>query len=422
MERKNFHEKYDKSLATYATQYSNDKLSSREYPTKLPTLRSEFERDRDRILHSKVFRRLAHKSQVFIYYYGDHHRSRLTHTLEVEAISCSISGILRLNPHLVSTIAFAHDLGAPPFGRSGEIQLNELMKKNSLQGFHHNHQGVRIVENLEKQYPDYKGLNLTLAVKEGILKHRKLDKRFLKLHSKHLTDFIKKTQLDIPSTLEAQAVKISDDIAEIYHYIEDGLRYNLIPLNTIFKSKLWKDTINFSNRNYKIDFSKFMSKTVYKDDEDVLKLSICRFLIKYLVSDVIQNSEKYIKKIGEKKLMPGKINTLILDFSTKVKNAIKKFFQDIINPYIFQNSDLLLISRKCEALIENIFNLYKKHPQLLPKNTFKLYQSAEELDGNVELRVLGDHISGMSDRYVIKIYKDLFDISYMPFPTGYKYF
>lgn len=410
------------STVPFAIQSSNDILSSREHPTKLPTLRSEFERDRDRILHSKAFRRLAHKSQVFIYYYGDHHRSRLTHTLEVEAISCSISGLLRLNMFLVSTIALSHDLGAPPFGKAGEYQLNKLMKKNSLQGFHHNHQGIRVVENLEKQYPDYKGLNLTLAVKEGILKHGKVDKKFLNLHSKHLTDFIKKTKLNTPSTLEAQAVNVSDDITEIYHYIEDGLRYDLIPLDLIFKNKLWKEAIIYLNKNYNIDFSKFISKSEFKNDKDILKLAVCRFLIKYMVSNVIQNSGKNIKKIGETKLTPGKIDTIIIDFNPKARNLVDEFFEEIVVPYIIQNNELLLISRKCENVIENIFKMYKDYPELLPKETYRLYQAAKELNGNVELRVIIDHISGMSDRYALKTYKELFDVSFMPFPAGYKYF
>lgn len=391
-------------------------LIKREHKTKIETLRTPFERDRDRILHSKAFRRLSHKSQIFIYYYGDHHRTRLTHTIEVESIACSIAALLRLNTFLTSAIALSHDLGAPPFGKSGEDALNSIMKKNKLQGFYHNHQGVRVVELLEKQYPDYKGLNLTLAIREGILKHRRVGANFLDLHSAGLKSFVEENRKNIPSTLEAQAVKISDDITQTYHYIEDGLRYNLIPKEEILKSALWVEAEKFMLDKYKVDFKEFLSDSVYKKDEDVEKLTICRFLIKFMVQNLIMNSKKMIDEIGKDKIIPGKIKVSIVKFDEKTEKIIMNFNKEFISKYIYKNRILEDINNKCCATIGNIFNYFMKHPNLLPKSTLELFSKAEKKNGNLELRVLADHISGMTDRYAIKIWRDFFDLEHSPLP------
>lgn len=398
----------EKYFATYAASDDLQYLPSTEHGTKLPTWRSNFERDRDRILHSKAFKRLSQKTQVFIYPGGDHHRNRLTHTLEVESIADSISTALRLNTFLCSAIALSHDLGATPFGRSGEEALNDLMKKNSLNCFKHNHQGVRVVESLEQQYPDYMGLNLTLAVKEGILKHKDVDKGALSLHSEHLTQFVKDTELNVPSTLEGQAVKISDDIAQIYHYIEDGLRYDLIPIDKVWSTQLWQKAVESIRENYGLDFQEFTSSTT----TDIVKLSTCRFLIKFMVTTLVENSKEKINEIGENNIQSGKISDQILSFDRDTSALISSFHYEIILPFIFDFNKVVIMNSKAYKTIECIFEAFREKPQQLPLSTYNLYQTAEKKEGNVELRVLADHIAGMTDRYAIKIYKDLCDIEY----------
>jgi len=401
----------NKLIANYATSEECKVLCSKEHVTKLPTIRSMFERDRDRILHSKAFKRLAHKSQVFIYDGGDHHRNRLTHTLEVESIALSISSTLRLNSFLCSSIALSHDLGATPFGKNGEIALYELTKRNSLNGFKHNHQGIRVVENLEQQYPNYQGLNLTLAVKEGILKHKDVDENTLSLHSEHLTSFVKNTNLNISSTLEGQAVRIADNIAQIYHYIEDGFRYNLVPITVVLESSLWKTAAIFIKKRFGLEFDNFISKAT----DDIKKLTICRFLIKFIITSLIENTKKIIADIGENNIHPGKITNLIVNFNDSTHELIDDFYKQIIDPFILQHNSMVIMSIKSMKTIYCIFESFQKCPAQLPIATFRRYQEAKRNEGNIELRIIVDHISGMTDRYAVKTYKILHDIEYNPF-------
>lgn len=406
-----------KSSYSYATPDDHPILSSREYNENIGTIRSQFDRDRDRILHSKAFKRLSHKSQVFISQRGDHHRSRLTHTLEVESISHSIASTLELNVSLCSAIALAHDLGATPFGKSGENSLRLIMEENSLQGFRHNHQGIRVIEQLESQYPDYPGLNLTLAVKEGILKHRDVDESSLILHSNHLINFVQTTDISIPSTLEAQAVRISDEIAQIYHYLEDGLRYNLISEIEIWESSLWDECRKFIEDAYHVSFKEFIGEIDYeRNGKDVKKLTTCRFLIKFMVTRVIQNSKKLIINSGKDKIRPGEIKNVFLDFDPLTSKNVNEFFQQVIVPHIINHNYLIITYRKCEDIVNKMFESFRLYPQQMPAKTYLLYDRAKKQEGNVELRIIADHISGMTDRHALKIYKDLFNADHILFP------
>ncbi len=210
----------DSHLAPYAQKNSNSQ--GRKYREKKDPLRLPFQRDRDRIIHAKAFRRLHGKTQVFRALHGDHFRSRLTHTLEVSQIARDIARNLQLNEDLAEAIALAHDLGHTPFGHAGEEALNEIMQKFG-ESFEHNRQSRRVVESIEQKYPDFPGLNLTYETLDGLIKHR--------------TPY-DKGELG-QSSLEAQIVNIADSIAYNAHDVDDGLRGNIIHINQFRKLKIW---------------------------------------------------------------------------------------------------------------------------------------------------------------------------------------
>ena len=233
-----FSKKKDALLAPYAQK--NSESMGREFPEKEHPMRMPFQRDRDRVVHSRAFRRLEYKTQVFVNHEGDHYRTRLTHTIEVGTISRTIAKALRLNEELTEAIALAHDVGHPPFGHTGESVLDELMKDEG--GFEHNLQSLRIVEKLEKKYPQFKGLNLTWEVREGIIKHRSFFDQ---------PAFIKKYNVDQSPLLEAQIVDFSDEIAYTSHDLDDGLLSGLINESQLKNVPIWSDAY----KKVKKDFS-----------------------------------------------------------------------------------------------------------------------------------------------------------------------
>jgi len=266
----------------------------RKFKEEEHSYRNIYQRDRDRIIHSAAFRRLEYKTQVFVYHEGDYYRTRLTHTIEVAQIARTIAKALMLNEDLVEAIALAHDLGHTPFGHAGEEALNTLMKSHG--GFNHNLQTLRIVDTLEERYPNFKGLNLTWEVREGI--------------AKHTTNYDSATKISefrpnkMP-TLEAQVVDIADEIAYDNHDLDDGITSGLINENSLFSLNLWKEA------------EEHIKSKVGEIESKIKKYQIIRFLIDTLVSDLINQSKKNIlsskissiedvrnsrKKSGRKKL------------------------------------------------------------------------------------------------------------------------
>ncbi|HOL50238.1 MAG TPA: deoxyguanosinetriphosphate triphosphohydrolase, partial [bacterium] len=266
--RKDWEEIEEKTLAPYAVK-SNQHLG-RKYPERQHPLRTSFQRDRDRIIHSTAFRRLEYKTQVFIYHEGDYYRNRLTHTIEVQQIARSIARNLGLNEDLTEAISLAHDIGHTPFGHKGEQALNEIMQKFG-KSFEHNLHGLRVVDILEIRYPQFEGLNLTYEVREGIIKHK------TSYDSPAISEFTE----HVSPSLEAQVVNLADEVAYTSHDLDDGLKSGILEEKELAPLGIWQNVIKRINRNV---------------DEQILRTSIVRTLINLLVEDLIETSEQLIKQ------------------------------------------------------------------------------------------------------------------------------
>jgi len=264
--RLDYQRREDSYLAPFAVRSSQSK--GRQYSEKEHDLRTPFQRDRDRIVHSTAFRRLEYKTQVFVNHEGDHYRTRLTHTLETCQIARSMGRALALNEDLVETIALAHDLGHGPFGHAGEWALSDLMSEHG--GFEHNVHCLRIVEKLESSYLQFPGLNLTFETREGLKKH---PENFYKNRSQRFR------------TLEADIVDLADEIAYNSHDLDDGLRSELIHECDLKDIKLWRDAWNYSQRKYPDQSS-----------QKKIRLAI-RLIINRLVSDVVETTLSRLRKI-----------------------------------------------------------------------------------------------------------------------------
>ena len=259
------------------------KSKGRFFKEKKTDLRNDFQRDRDRIIHSTAFRRLKHKTQVFVNTSGDHFRTRITHSLEVSQIARTLSKYFNLNEDLSETLSLAHDLGHTPFGHAGEEALNDCMKNYG--GFDHNIQTLRIITILENRYYDFKGLNLSIETLDGLIKHNGPVKDLIKFNKILGNDFFKKKiNFTLNSSLEAQIASISDDIAYNSHDLEDGLKSNLFDLNHL--------------KNIPV-LNKIISKHIKKLKRysiDLIIRQIIREIINEMVSDVIFNTHKNLKK------------------------------------------------------------------------------------------------------------------------------
>ena len=347
--------------------------------------RSPFQRDRDRIVHCASFRRLKHKTQVFVNTEGDHYRTRITHSIEVAQIARSIAKFLKLNEDLAETLSLAHDMGHTPFGHAGEDALNECM--NDHGGFDHNLQTLRIVMFLENKYFKFDGLNLTVETLEGLLKHNgpvenlSLVNRLIGLKS-----FKKKIVFNSYPSLEAQISSISDDIAYNNHDIQDGINANLFKLEELIE-------INFFRDIYK-KYKKKITKQNYK----IATYQIIRDSIDLMIKDLINNTKNNLKnnKIKSYKDI-SKTNFLMVDFSDKVKNSDNevRFF---LKSKMYNNKKVLAKNNKGKSIITKLFNKISKNPKRF------IFNKQLKRD---KFRAISDFISGMTDRYAIKLYNNI---------------
>ncbi len=364
-------------LAPYAHRSSDTR--GRDYPEEEHPLRPAFVRDRDRIIHCSAFRRLEYKTQVFVNHEGDYYRTRLTHTIEVAQITRSIARILRLNEELAEAIALAHDLGHTPFGHSGERALNRLMEGHG--GFEHNRQGLRVVEVLERRYPQFPGLNLTWEVREGIIKHgteydRPVSNRF---------DPLKR-----PS-LEAMIVDIADEIAYNNHDLDDGLTSSLIRAEDLRGIELWEET-----------YARICSDYLDADFE-IHKHQCIRSLINMQVTDVIHQIERNIMNLGVRNVEDIRNSQkAIVSFSPEMhrKNqALKEFLLE----HLYRHYRVVRMAQKAEMILEALFQSYRKNINQLPPHFFR-----RTLQEEPEL-VICDYLAGMTDRYALEEHRKLFD-------------
>ncbi len=358
----------------------------RIYKEKVSIFRSPYQRDRDRIIHSTAFRRLKHKTQVFVNTTDDHFRTRITHSLEVSQIARTLGKIFRLNEDLCETLSLAHDLGHPPFGHAGEEALNECMM--DFGGFDHNIQTLRIVTLLEKKYYYFNGINLSIETLDGLIKHNGpvIDNyNYDKILGKNI--FKGKIIFSRQPSLESQISSISDDIAYNSHDLEDGLKANLFSTNDLKNIPVLSDILRFHK------------KQINKKQKELILRQIIRDVINEMVKDVVTNTKKNLKNekiINIKDVYNSQIQ--LVNFSEKMIDfdfTIKSFLKD----NMYHHKSVLKNTKRGEKIVKSLFAIIRKKPLKFIKKEFLKKQSKE--------RAICDFIAGMTDRYAINLYNSL---------------
>ncbi|MEP6664695.1 MAG: deoxyguanosinetriphosphate triphosphohydrolase [Verrucomicrobiota bacterium] len=367
------------TLAPYA-QFSSDSLG-RKYKESPPDWRTEFQRDRDRVIHSRAFRRLEYKTQVFLNGTADHLRTRLTHTIEVAAISRNIARALRLNEDLTETIALAHDLGHSPFGHKGETVLNKLMRGEG--GFEHNRQSLRIVEELEQKYPKFRGLNLTWETREGLMKHyTSYD------HPSKRADFPAKS-----SSLEAQVANLADEITYYSHDLDDGLDSKLLSEKKLYDDvQLWREA---SDR---------VKKEFGKITEESRRYFIIRCLIDDHVKDVVNTTEKLIKSAGVKSADEVRLQSRPLVRYSPERRKLNIELRNYLYKNLYYNPAVHEPNLRAVQMLEEVFHFYVKNPEEIGQ------QSRKRIRKDGLKRAVCDYLAGMTDRYTILEHDRLFGL------------
>ena len=359
------------------------KSKGRVFKEKKTSLRNDFQRDRDRIIHSTAFRRLKHKTQVFVNTTGDHFRTRITHSLEVAQISRTLSKFFNLNEDLCETLSLAHDIGHTPFGHAGEDELNKCMKK--FGGFDHNIQTIRTVIFLENRYYDFKGLNLTYETLDGLLKHNGPIKNLKKFNQIIGKDYLEnKINFSSSPALEAQIAAISDDIAYNSHDLEDGLKSNLFKLEDLINISILKNIV-----------VKHL-KQIKKYSIDIVIRQVIREIINEMVKDLIFTTRNNIRK-NKLKSLNDVYNTKnrIVIFSKKMQNFDKEI-KSFLKQKMYYHKKVKNNTNNGRKVIKKLFVTIKKNPH-------KYLNVSKYSNTNIE-RSICDFIAGMTDRYAINLY------------------
>jgi dGTPase len=365
-------------LAPYAVSSANSR--GRRYADESPLHRSEFQRDRDRIVHSTAFRRLEYKTQVFVNHEGDLFRTRLTHSLEVAQIARGVARALRLNEDLAEAISLAHDLGHTPFGHAGQDALNECMRGHG--GFEHNLQSLRIVDLLEERYAAFDGLNLCFETREGIVKHCSLEnaRKLGELGER----FIKRTQ---PS-LEAQICNFADEIAYNNHDVDDGLRSGLISLEQLQGVSLFARHVAQVRAAYPgIGGRRLVHETI-------------RRMINVLVCDLIETTASNLARQQPKDIAEARSAAPLVAFSQDLREAQREM-KRFLHQNLYQHYQVLRMTSKAQRIVSELFTAFVSDPRMLPPQ----YQT----DGD-QVRRVADYIAGMTDRYAMKEHRRLFAV------------
>lgn len=341
--------------------------------------RTAFQRDRDRLVHARAFRRLEFKTQVFVHLENDHYRNRLTHTIEAAQVARTIARALRLNEDLAEGIVLAHDLGHTPFGHAGEAVLAELMEAHG--GFDHNRQSLRIVDVLEERYPDFSGLNLTAELREGILKHGCAWSHPVALPPLHPQ-----------RTLEAQVADHADEIAYIHHDLDDGLRSGLLTLDMLESQDLWKRAQ--ANRRAVLDA---------EDSFSVTRTQKIGALLDTLNTDLITETMRRLELDPPASLAELRTREApLVGFSADVDLA-KRELKSFLSQNFYHHPHVLRRTRKAEWIVGDLFKTYRDDPMLLPTNVRTRFPREGEL------RAISDYIAGMTDRFAMDEHQKLLD-------------
>ncbi|MBI2307207.1 MAG: deoxyguanosinetriphosphate triphosphohydrolase [Rhodocyclales bacterium] len=365
-------------LAPYAA--CDAATRGRRHPEPPPTMRGDFQRDRDRIIHSTAFRRLEYKTQVFVNHEGDLFRTRLTHSIEVAQIARGICRALRLNEDLAEAVALAHDLGHTPFGHAGQDALHDCMRDHG--GFEHNLQSLRIVDCLEERYAAFDGLNLCFETREGIVKHCSLD------NARKLGDVGERFLTGGQPSLEAQVCNLADEIAYNNHDVDDGLRSGLITLDQLREVRLFRRHIAVVEAECPaLTGRRLIHETV-------------RRMINTLVCDLVQTTAANVARH-----CPGSLDALrtcpqLAAFSPELaeeNRELKRF----LRTNLYRHYQVLRMTNKARRIIGDLFSSFLADPRLLPPQ----YQHAED-----QPRAVADYVAGMTDRYAMKEHRRLFAI------------
>lgn len=363
---------FEASLAPYAVTSSNSK--GRVYEESGLVGRTEFQRDRDRIIHSAAFRRLEYKTQVFVNTEGDLYRTRLTHSLEVAQIARSIARNLRLNEELTEAVALAHDLGHTPFGHAGQDSLNKCMKEHG--GFEHNLQSLRVVDELEEKYATFNGLNLCFETRESILKHCS------QRNAEKLGEVANRFLTNRRPVLEAQITNLADEIAYNNHDIDDGLRSGLITLEQAAEVTLFKVHLDRVLEKYpKLQGRRLIHETV-------------RGVINALVNDLLSETERRIKEAAPQCVADVQLAKPLTGFSPEMAEFNREL-KTFLRKDLYQHYKVMRATRKAGQVIEDLFDVFMQEPRLLPPG----FRLRAEQDAP---RAIADYIAGMTDRYAVK--------------------
>ncbi len=347
-------------------------------------IRTPFERDRARVIHSNSFRKLKYKTQVFIESESDYYRTRLTHSLEVAQISRSLCRMFDLNEDLGETVALAHDLGHPPFGHSGEDALNELM--NDFGGFDHNDQTLRVLTSIEKRHPYFDGLNLTWESLEGIVKHNGIIDKSLPYH---LKNYIKKhnLKLNLQPHLESQIASISDDIAYNNHDVEDAIRANLLNLDQLSDINFYKNIIVELQDQYK------------NISDKQLLYQVLRNSMSNMINDIYKNTSKNLTNNFNTIKDVQNYNKFIISYS-KNMNINCKIIKEFLSKNVYNHKNLLEKRNFSKNVVHKLFLYFKNNNNKLPEDW---------INQKIEIeRLICDYISGMTDRFALNLYKEVY--------------
>ena len=394
-------ESYKSYMAPFATIVPRE--NSRKFPEEKRSIenRSAFQRDRDRIIHSKAFRRLMYKTQVFVNHEGDHFRTRLTHTLEVAQFARGICKSLALNEDLAEAIAYGHDLGHTPFGHAVERYLDSELKCREMGRFFHNEQSVRVVDLLEHRTDKYMGLNLTSEVREGILKH----------NDDHSGIYKNLSPFKPCSSLEGQIVGLVDTVAYICHDLQDGIQSGLVE-NAINKNSDFKKGIN--------DIKEIISSILSSPDLDFSRFSRTYFIDNLIHAFIMSITDASVTNLEEMKITSkedviryAESGKMIICMKKEDEEKFKKL-RKLIYDYVYGIHTIKTMDFKAENVIKDLFNAFVNNPTLLPPEEFEKYTHVkidEDYDGfkNNEIHVICDYISGMTDRFALEEHERIFN-------------
>jgi len=374
------------SLAPCAAQ--EEKSGGRQFPEPPPAYRGEYQRDRDRIIHSTAFRRLVYKTQVFVNHEGDLYRTRLTHSLEVAQIARTVARALGLNETLVEAISLAHDLGHTPFGHAGQDALNKCMQ--DFGGFEHNLQSLRVVDELEAKYADFPGLNLTWETREGILKHCS------KRNARNLGDLGKRFLNRHQPSLEAQLVNLADAIAYNNHDVDDGLRSGLIKLEDLTEIRFLKDRLEAAERLHP-------GISQHQRIHEVV-----RGMIGALVMDLIDSSTRRIQDLAPANIeMVRAHDTPLIGFSEPFlenQRTLKRFLRE----KLYRHPKVRTMTERAHEVVTTLFKtFFTDYEKMPPEHAHRAKLANEEAGVAAAARVVSDYVAGMTDRFALQAHEAL---------------